>query len=187
MNEQPKKHTGGRFPPGVSGNPGGKRKKPAPEQPEGVQPENPGRNPDGTFAKGNAVNLAGKPKGARHRATLLAEALIDGQSEALIQRAVAMALGGDASVMRALLDRLVPPRRERPVSIELPKIETARELIEASSALMKSVAEGEIVPGEAASLSTLIANVAQAITTADLADRIAKLEEAQAANNGGNQ
>jgi hypothetical protein len=49
---------------------------------------------------------------------------------------------------------------------------------------MKSVAEGEIVPGEAASLSTLIANVAQAISTADLADRIAKLEEAQAAKGG---
>ena len=33
-----------------------------------------------------------------------------------------------AGVMRAVLDRLVPPRRERPVSVELPKIETAQDL-----------------------------------------------------------
>ena len=42
-------------------------------------PENTGRNPDGTFAKGNAINLAGKPKGARHRTTLAIEALLEGE------------------------------------------------------------------------------------------------------------
>jgi hypothetical protein len=166
---------------GPSPNPGGKRKQPD------LAPENIGRNPDGTFAKGNSANPAGKPKGARHRATRLAEELIDGQSELLVQKAVAMALGGDASVMRALLDRLLPPRRERPVSIQMPKIETPKGLIDASSALMQSVADGEIAPGEAASLSTLIANVAQAISTADLAERIAKLEEVQAGQSGGSQ
>jgi hypothetical protein len=32
---------------------------------EAAQPENAGRNPDGRFAKGNAINLAGKPKGVQ--------------------------------------------------------------------------------------------------------------------------
>jgi Family of unknown function (DUF5681) len=173
--EQPKraKWTKG----GPSPNPGGKRRQPDPIP----EPDKTATKQHRGFPPGVSGNPKGRPQGSRSKATLLAEALIDGQSELLVQKAVDMALGGDASVMRALLDRLVPPRRERPVSIELPKIETAKELIEASSALMKSVAEGEIVPGEAASLSTLIANVAQAISTADLADRIAKLEEAQAA------
>jgi hypothetical protein len=65
-----------------------------------AQPENIGRNPDGTFAKGNSANPAGKPKGARHKATLLAEALLDGQAEALMQQAVSMALGGDPQALR---------------------------------------------------------------------------------------
>jgi Family of unknown function (DUF5681) len=174
LNDEPNKHTGG---PGVSGNPGGRKR-----QPDGPaeKPENSGRNPDGTFAKGNSANPAGKPKGARHRATRLAEELIDGQSEELIQRAVAMALGGDSSVMRALLDRLVPPRRERPVSIQLPEIKTSKDLIAASSTLMQSVAEGELVASEAAALGALLGNIASAIATADLSDRIAKLEAVQA-------
>ena len=41
---------------------------PAPMQSEAAQPENAGRNPDGTFAKGSSANPAGKPKGARHKA-----------------------------------------------------------------------------------------------------------------------
>ncbi len=202
MVDGPKKHTGGRFPKGVSGNPGGKKKRRTldkvrqvdaplggPEKLEGVRPETPansGRNQDGTFAKGSSANPAGKPKGVRHRATRLAEALIDGQSEELIQRAVAMALGGDASVMRALLDRLVPPRRERPVSIQLPEIKTSKDLIAASSALMQSVAEGDLVASEAAALGSLLGNIASAIATADLSERIAKLED-QANKNGASQ
>jgi hypothetical protein len=38
-------------------------------------PENTGRKADGTFASGNRANPSGKPNGARHRATLMAEKL----------------------------------------------------------------------------------------------------------------
>lgn len=42
------------------------------------------RNADGTFGKGNA----GKPRGTRHKATQAVLSLLDGQAEALTQRAV---------------------------------------------------------------------------------------------------
>jgi len=100
--DPPKKQAGGRWRKGAgSPNPGGKKRRPDPipeppqQKPAEAEPGNSGRNPDGTFAKGNAVNLAGKPKGARHRATMLAEALLDGQVEELMQKAVSMALGGE--------------------------------------------------------------------------------------------
>jgi hypothetical protein len=44
--------------------------------------DNTGRNPDGRFAKGNSGNT-GRPRGSRNRATLAAEALLDGEVEAL--------------------------------------------------------------------------------------------------------
>jgi hypothetical protein len=64
------------------------------ETPDAASPEKTGRNPDGTFAKGNAINLAGKPKGARHKTTLAAETLLDGEAEALTRKAVELALAG---------------------------------------------------------------------------------------------
>ena len=42
-----------------------------------------GRNTDGSFASGNA----GKPKGSRNKATVAIESLLEGQAEALTQKA----------------------------------------------------------------------------------------------------
>jgi hypothetical protein len=39
-----------------------------------------GRNADGTFGPGNS----GKPKGTRHKATLAAMALLDGEAERIV-------------------------------------------------------------------------------------------------------
>ena len=137
------------------------------------QPANAAGKRDTRFKPGNP----GKPKGTRHRATLMAEALIDGSGELLVKKCVEMALGGDAAAMRLVMDRLCPPRRERSVNLAMPKINAASDLIAAASALTEAAADGEITPGEAASLSQLVANMAKAVETFELADRLARLEE----------
>ena len=50
--------------------------------------------------------------GARHKATIAAEALLDGEAEALTRKAVEMALSGDGAALRLCLDRIytAPPR-----------------------------------------------------------------------------
>jgi hypothetical protein len=57
------------------------------------------------FKKGRSGNPAGKPKGARHRATVAAEALLDGEAEGLTRKAIEMALAGDGTALRLCLDR----------------------------------------------------------------------------------
>ena len=143
----------------------------------GPRPANSGRNPDGTFAKGNSINLAGKPKGTRHRATVIAEQLIDAQGELLVTRALEMAVGGNEAAMRMCLDRLIAPRKERPVSFALPKIQTAADVVAATNAIAEAVASGELMPTEAASMSTLVGNAAKAIELHELEARIVRLEE----------
>jgi hypothetical protein len=142
-----------------------------------AQSVNAGGKRDTRFKAGNP----GKPKGTRHRATLIAEALIDGSGELLVKKCVEMALLGDAAAMRLVMERLCPPRRERPVSLAIPKINAASDLIAAAAALTSAVGDGEITPGEAASLSQLVANTAKAVETFELAERLAKLEEQMAA------
>ena len=89
-----------------------------------------GRNTDGTFGPGNS----GKPKGTRHKATQAALALLDGEAEALTRQAVTMALGGDATALRLCLERIAPPRRDAPVTFDLPPMETARDAAKAAGA-----------------------------------------------------
>jgi hypothetical protein len=62
----------------------------------------------------------------------------------------------------------------------MPKINSASDLIAAAAALTSAVSDGEITPGEAASLSTLVANTAKAVETFELAGRLARLEEQMA-------
>ena len=144
------------------------------------RPVNTGRKQDGRFAKGASGNPSGKPAGSRHKATLAAEALLDGEAEKLTRKCVEMALAGDATAMRLCFDRLLPPRRERPVNFALPEIKRAADIIDATSALAAAVADGELVPGEAAALSSLLGNVAKAIELAEIEERLARLEAVSA-------
>jgi hypothetical protein len=129
------------------------------------------------FCAGRSGNPAGRPKGARNRATLAVEALLNGEAEALTRKAVEMALDGDGPAMRLCLDRLCPPRKDRTITFVLPEIETAADLTKATKALMQGVANGEITPSEAAELSKLVDAHVNAIKTADLAERLARIEE----------
>jgi hypothetical protein len=152
-------------------------------QPEGAQPENlgsiPGRNADGTFAKGFSGNPAGKPKGARHRATRLAEALIDDHGELLVRQALSMAMAGDPTAMRLCLERLISPRRERPAEFALPIIRRAADVVEATNAIAAAVAAGELSTSEAANMGALVANVGKAVELVDIEKRLAALESFQ--------
>ena len=53
---------------------------------------------------------------------MVAEALLDGEAEALTRKAIEMAKQGDITAMRLCLDRLVAPRRER--CVEFPTART---------------------------------------------------------------
>src|SRR4029077_11874899 len=77
------------------------------------------------FLRGESGNPAGRPMGARHKATVEDEALLDGGAEALTRKAVEMALAGDGTALRLCLDRIIPPRRERPGRFPKPGLQTS--------------------------------------------------------------
>lgn len=77
------------------------------------------------FRRGESGNPAGRPIGARHKATVAAEALLDGEAERLTRKVLEMALAGDIVAMRLCLERILPPRRERPVRFKLPEFAIA--------------------------------------------------------------
>lgn len=131
-----------------------------------------GRNADGTFGPGNP----GKPKGARHKATTAALALLDGQAEALTQKAIETALAGDTTALRLCLDRIAPPRKDAPVSFTLPPMTTAKDAATAAGAILDAVALGYLTPLEAAQVMGLIETYRRTLETCDLEARVAALE-----------
>ncbi len=89
--------------------------------------ENTGPNLGNRFRKGQSGNPAGKPKGARHKTTLLAERLMQDDAENIVNAVLTAARNGDMTAAKIILVRLVPVRRE--VSFDLPKIECKADVV----------------------------------------------------------
>lgn len=142
--------------------------------------ENSGRiHKGGPFKPGQSGNPKGKPRGARSRVTLAMEALLDGQAEKLTQKAIQLALAGDLTALRLCMDRLCPPRKDRPVLFALPKLDVAADSVKASGAIVEAVAMGDLTPSEAAELSRVVDGFTRAVEAADLDARLTKLEQAK--------
>lgn len=135
---------------------------------------NSGRNTDGTFAPGNP----GKPKGARHKATRAALAMLEGETEALTRKAVELALEGDTTALRLCLERIAPPRKDVPVTFGLPRMETARDAATAAGAVLDAVAAGELTPTEGAHIMALVEGYRRTLETTEIEARLNELERA---------
>lgn len=140
-------------------------------------PKNNGRKSDGTFAPGNAGG--GRTPGSLNKTTLAVRELLDGEAEGLTRKAIDMALEGDGSALRLCLDRIMPPRKDLPVSFDLPAIETIEDAAKASAALLAAVAAGKVTPDEAGRVMALLATHKQLVESGELEARIAALEAKQ--------
>lgn len=124
------------------------------------------------FERGNP----GKPKGARSRATVAAEALLDGEAEGLTRKAIDMALEGDTVALRLCLERLVPPRKDRPLAFDLPPINDAKDHPAVLASVLEAVAGGDLTPTEGQAFAGLMEQHRRAIETADIVERLEALE-----------
>jgi hypothetical protein len=137
-------------------------------------PVNNGRDTkNGRFTKDNP----GRPLGSRNKYVLAVEAILDGESEALTRKAVEMALAGDTVAMRLCLERIVPPRKDRPVAFPLPKIENPAGATNLMSAMLEAVAKGEVTPCEAGEISKLIEGYVKMHEMTEFEGRLKALEE----------
>jgi len=128
------------------------------------------------FKPGQSGNPTGRPPGLLNKATMAVQALLDGEAEALTRKAVELALEGNMAALRLCLERICPPRKERPLGIKMPAIKGAADLPRLTSAILAAVAKGELDTGQAAALASLVANHGKALELAELEKRISALE-----------
>ncbi len=131
-----------------------------------------GRDDAGRFTTGNP----GRPPGARHKATQAALALLEGEANALSRKAVELALEGDTTALRLCLERIAPPRKDAPVTFDLPAMQCAADAAKAAGVILENVATGELTPTEGAHVMGLIETYRRALETTELEARLEALE-----------
>jgi hypothetical protein len=132
------------------------------------------------FQPGNA----GKPKGARHRTTLLAETLMQDDATNIVNAVIAAARKGDMTAARLVLDRIAPARRDSPVTFTLPKIESAGDATSAMAAILAAVVAGEITPSEAVEVGRVVEGFVKSLEASEFERRLLELEEKTRTNEG---
>jgi hypothetical protein len=136
------------------------------------------RDEYGRWRKGYAPNPKGRPQGSRHRTTLAIEALLEGEAEALTRKAIDMAMNGDVVALRLCLERAAPLRKGRPVVVDLPPIDTAKDIVGAVGAIVGAVGEGVLTPEEGQTFASILDMHRRAIETQELEARLATIEAA---------
>ncbi len=114
------------------------------------------RDGEGRWCKGVSGNPAGRPKGSRNQATRMAEALLDAASAMLTGKAIELALGGDGVALRFCLARILAPRRFPPVELDLPPLDTQKDLALAIAAVGQATAAGDITSEQAVHLARIV-------------------------------
>jgi len=142
-----------------------------------MAPAKTGKKQAGHFAKGKSGNPNGRPQGSRNTATLALESLLDGQAEALTQKAIDLALAGDLGALRICLDRILPPRKDRPVAFEIPPITTIEDAPKVMAAVTAAVAQGGLTVREASDVAQLVEAYVRSVEASDLEKRLRAIEE----------
>ena len=128
------------------------------------------------WEKGQSGNIKGKPKGSLNKVTLSIQSLLDGEGEALTRKAIELAKDGDLTAIKLCLDRICPPRKSRPINIDLPAVDSGSGVCQAQAVVVQAVGEGEITPDEGQVLSSILEARRKSIETADHESRLNKLE-----------
>jgi hypothetical protein len=102
----------------------------------------------GRFAKGNPGG-PGRPRGAvSTAAAALDRAAVAAQLD-LMQVVLEQARAGNLEATKMLWARIWPMRRDRPVALNLPPIESAKDVLPAKAAITQAVLAGDITANEA--------------------------------------
>jgi Family of unknown function (DUF5681) len=124
------------------------------------------------FQPGQSGNPAGRPPGSRNKKTLALEEEFEEHVDEILKEVVGRAKEGEKAAMRLCMERMLAPKRERPVAIDLPAIETPADARKAIAVVFAVLAAGGLTITEATRLIGLIQRVLR------LVGQIEKMESA---------
>ena len=129
------------------------------------------------FKKGQSGNPRGKKPGTRHKATMAALELLEGDLQAITRVCIDKAKGGDLVACKLILDKIIPNCRERSIDLQFPQLAGAAEVPQALATTLEAVTQGKITPGEGQGLATLLETYRKSMEMTSVEARIEALEK----------
>jgi hypothetical protein len=125
------------------------------------------------FQPGQSGNPAGRPPGSLNKKTIALEEVFIERADEVLNQIIDRAKDGEKTAMRLCMERISAPKRERPVAVELPVIESPADARKAIAVVTTELAEGSLTITEATRLIALIDR------TLRLVERIGEMERAE--------
>jgi hypothetical protein len=127
------------------------------------------------FQPGNAFGR-GRPAGSRNKATIALQTMLDRHAEAILKKAVVMALQGDNAAIRLCVERLIPVRRNSSFKFKIPRLNSAADIAKASSSVVHAVAAGKLTAADGEMMTGMLGHLRQVFEAVSFEARIGALE-----------
>ena len=80
--------------------------------------------------------------------------------------------------MKIMMDRLIPPRRDRSIQLDLPDVKTPKDVLNVIGAVIKSIGDGKLDADQAKTLAGILEVQRKSIETVEIEQRITALGKA---------
>jgi len=131
----------------------------------------------GKFHKGQSGNPAGKPRGAKNRSSLVAERLFADEIQEICGSVIAQAKAGNMQAAKIILDRVLPPIKDKPIQIDLPNMTSSSDLLKAMECITFALGSGQISPLEGESIVRIVDVHIKALELNEIEKRLSCLEK----------
>jgi len=108
------------------------------------------------FQPGQSGNPAGRPRGARNKATILLETVVERDGEDLLRQFIGQAREGDTRALAHLMGIILPKRHGALIELDLSPLEEAADAPVAIAAIISAVCRGELTPAEGITLTRMV-------------------------------
>lgn len=132
------------------------------------------------YKPGQSGNPKGRPKGIKDARTQWREALGE-HGQALVSKAVELALAGDTQALKLCIDRAIPAYRPaaEPVTFKL----SGDSLTEQAESILAAVSKGQLDPQTGKALIDAISSLTKILEIDDIQRRLDALEESSEQKN----
>jgi hypothetical protein len=109
----------------------------------------------------------------------LLEELVENEGESLTRKMIELGKAGNVRSLEYCLDRLLPQRHGQPISLQLPKINSVKDVAPTMAAVLEAIGNGTITPEQASPIIGLLNSYANASIAGDIAVRLERVESVQ--------